>query len=155
MTRSLPGTWYNFSRDKIPWKKALSQILQFMHCTCTCQFPWIQNSKLHKIQFRIYNWEEKAFAMLIEWTFFTDVLIICQIEARQRFLPYQTATNSWPGNQHHNHWIDLLMGQWPPSHHAESTAISYVPVRLAVSENTPEFDSANGILYSFSYSINK
>ena len=113
MTRSLPGTWYNFSRDKIPWKKALSQILQFMHCTCTCQFPWIQNSKLHKIQFRIYNWEEKAFVMLIEWTFFTDVLIICQIEARQRFLPYQIATGSWPVNQHHNHWIDLLMGQWP------------------------------------------
>ena len=27
--------------------------------------------------------------MLIEWTFFTDVLIICQIEARQRFLTYQ------------------------------------------------------------------
>ena len=87
--------------------------------------------------------------MLIEWTFFTDVLIICQIEARQRFLPYQIATGSWPVNQHHNHWIDLLMGQWPPSHHAESTTISYVPVRLAVSENTPEFDWANGILYLF------
>ena len=28
--------------------------------------------------------------MLIEWTFFTDVLIICQIEARQRFLPDRT-----------------------------------------------------------------
>ena len=62
MTRSLPGIWYNFSRYKIPWKKALSQILQFMHCTCTCQFPWIQNSKLHKIQCRNYNLEEKTFA---------------------------------------------------------------------------------------------
>ena len=74
--------------------------------------------------------------MLIEWTFFTDVLIICQIEARQRFLPYQTATCSWLGKLGLDDLMTCFMGQKPPSHHAESTGISYVSVRLIVSEKS-------------------
>ena len=91
-----------------------------MHCTCTCQFPWIQNSKLCKIKFRIYNWEERAFAMLIEWTFFTDVLIICQIEARQRFLPYQTATCSWLGK----------LGLWRPNDLFHGSKTTFTSCRI-------------------------
>ena len=76
-------------------KKALTQILQIMH-TRTYQFPEskIQKFKKFNAEFRI----EKKKHLLIDWAFFTDIEIICQIEASPRFLPYQTATGSWPGN---------------------------------------------------------
>ena len=35
----------------------------------------------------------------IDWGFFTNLSIICQIEARPRFLLQMTAVGSGPGNQ--------------------------------------------------------
>ena len=44
----------------------------------------MENITKIKAEFKI----EKKKHLLIEWTFFTNIQIICQIEARQRFLPY-------------------------------------------------------------------
>ena len=53
-------------------------------------FPEFQMQNITKIkaEFKI----EKKKHLLIEWTFFTNIQIICQIEARQRFLPYHAYT---------------------------------------------------------------
>ena len=78
----------------------------------------------------------KIISFNIEWTFFTNLQIICQNEARQRFLPYQAPIGSRPENYRHSHIIDYEVGPKTSTFHAEFADMSYVALRLIASENT-------------------